>query len=170
MGAYHGVSSANPSPQGTPQPPPLLQQGESCSHCPPPTHMIVQPGLQVQWDRSSRPVPRGDSLFPGAQSSAPLPLVSRTPLVPTLLQAAPFSSHSLLWVSDHRYFLFRCQKYRKAQEKIGKTPASPSRRPSVHVWVFIHPSLSTLNCTPNQSSLACLIISFIHREPAFPSL
>ena len=113
---------------------------------------------------------RGDSLFPGAQSSAPLPLVSRTPLVPTLLQAAPFSSHSLLWVSDHRYFLFRCQKYRKAQEKIGKTPASPSRRPSVHVWLFIHPSLSTLNCTPNQSSLACLIISFIHREPAFPSL
>lgn len=112
--------------------------------------------------------PMGTVYSPEHRAQAPLPLVSHTPLVPMLLQAAPFSSHSSLWVSDHRYFLSRCQKYRKAQEEIGKTPASPSRRASVHVWVSIHPSFSTPNCTLNQSFRACLIISFVHGEPAFP--
>lgn len=114
--------------------------------------------------------PMGTVYSPEHRAQAPVPLGSHTPLVPMLLQAAPFSSHSSLWVSDHRYFLSRCQKYRKAQEEIGKNPESPSRRASVHVWVSIHPSFSTPNCTLNQSSRACLIISFIHREPAFPSL
>ena len=124
--------------------------------------MIVQPRLHVQWDRSSRPAPRGDSLVPGAQSSASLPLVPHTPRVPVLLQAAPFSSHSLLWVSDHRYFLFRCQKYRKAQEKIGKTPASPSRRASVRVGV--HPSILFYPKLYPESIFSSLLNNIIHSQ------
>lgn len=163
MGPHPGVSSANPSP---PQPPPLFQQGEPCSH----SHTMVQPGLRVQWDRSSRPAPHGHSLLPGAQSSGPCAFRLTHAPCPHVTSGSSFLLHSSLWVSDHRYFLSRCQKCRKAQEEIGKTPESPSRRASVHVWVSIHPSFSTPNCTLNQSSRACLIISFIHREPAFPSL
>ena len=79
-----------------------------------------------------------------------------------LLQAAPFSSHSLLWVSNHRYFLFRCQKYRKAQEKIGKTLASPSRRASVRVGV--HPSILFYPKLYPKSIFSSLLNNIIHSQ------